>query len=50
MEETRFGTDDQCLPVASDDITYLEKESRYLDPDVQPLGQERHTQQAEQPW
>jgi hypothetical protein len=32
------------------DMTHLEKESRYRDPDEQLLGQERHTQQEEQPW
>jgi hypothetical protein len=50
MDDTRLGTGYQSQHAALDDMTHLEKESRYPDPDVQVLGQELHTQQEEQPW
>jgi hypothetical protein len=50
MDDTRLGTGYQSQHAALDDITYLEKESRYADPDGQALGQERGTQQEESPW
>jgi hypothetical protein len=50
MEETRFGTDNQLVHMTLQDVTHLEKVSKYPDLDGRPLWQEQHTQQEGQPW